>query len=242
MRYYRVLAVLLSLLLCVSAFSACGGGQGNDPASEAGAADPAPGENDPAALRAYRAIVEDVVAHPENYYEADTFSDLSSDRFAVADIDNDGTPELLIRFVSSFLASWHTQIWKYDASSDSAKELLTCGAETEFYKTGYVKENASHNQMGVSLWPYELSKLEGDRLTQICGVYSEEKEIAGEMFPADQDADGDGIIYYRVKETDRQPMTAEEYAAFEAEYLPEDQRIEADYKELTPGNISAVFG
>lgn len=254
MKFSRIFAVLTALLLCVSVLSACGGGKENDsvpqeqtaagdPGGSNAAADPSqPAENDAAWKQAYRAIVEDVIAHPENYYDADSFSDLSMDRFGVADIDSDGEPELLIKFVSSFVASWHTQIWNYDAASDSAKEYFACASETEFYKTGYVKELGSHNQTNGSLWPYELSKLENGQLTAVCGVSSEEKELAGESFPEEQDTDGDGIIYYRSEAAERQPMTAEEYTAFEEEYVPGNQQISVDYYELTAESLNAVFG
>lgn len=69
-----------------------------------------------------------------------------------------------------------------------------------------------------------------------------ERTYAGADFPEADDADHDGIIYYR-KDTGGYltPMTMEEYNAFVNERFPADRLIPLEYYSTTPEFISAVL-
>lgn len=135
------------------------------------------------------------------------FDDMDENKFAVFDVDFDGDEELLISYTTASMAGMVEYVYDYDAASGELKQELCEFPYVTYYDNGIVWAGMSHNHgMAPDLgdfWPYFLHEYNPrlDRYVQLGGVDAwqreyAEKDYAGNPFPADVDADGDGAVYY----------------------------------------------
>ncbi len=137
--------------------------------------------------------------------------------YSVIDIDRDGQDELLINNINaSYTAAMVCYIYDYDRSTEEIYIEGTCYPKMTFYDNGYLKADASHNHGRSNtpdFWPYNLMKYnrEKDRYENIALIDMWQRDLylntkLYEDFPQEADLDGDGIIFYDMRDYYRPRM------------------------------------
>lgn len=179
--------------------------------------------------------------------------DLSSENFAIYDVNGDGKNELITQRNNTYVAGQVEQV--YDADGN---ELLAEYPQPTYYDNGYVTAGWSHDQgvSGDKLWPYTLYRYDGN-----AGKYVPEASVDGWdksiqdtylsydettiPFPDDVDKDGDGFVYYIITEDGGyapvygEPMDYADYALWVARYQGAN-RVDVAYCPLTEENIALI--
>ncbi len=135
--------------------------------------------------------------------DVDSYSSMEDNQFAVADVDGDGSLELVLYFTSTSSAGMVGCVWEYDPSTGSLVTEAIEYPSLTFYDNGLLKADASHNHsMGMEFWPCTLFAHDeaSDTYQLLYNVSSWEKAFSqtdyeGNPFPDDIDADGDGLVY-----------------------------------------------
>lgn len=193
----------------------------------------------------YAQLLQDIHDNPNDYTDLmGGPGGIESDIFAICDIDGDGVEELIVCFLSTYMAAQHTTIWKPGADGDSMDEVVTLGAYAEYYSNGAVRNFASHNQSpGQTIWPYGLSVRDPETgsYNYIGSAYCVDEGSA--EYDAALDEDGDGVLYYFTfagAEEESAPITKEAYDALVNEYIPEERLLSPEFLEITQEHIDSL--
>lgn len=102
---------------------------------------------------------------------AEGTENLSSENFAICDVNGDGKNELIIQRNSTYVAGQVERVY-----SANGNELLAEYPMTTYYDNGYVAAGWSHNQgvAGDKLWPYTLYRYDSS-----AGKYVQEAAVDG---------------------------------------------------------------
>ena len=184
---------------------------------------------------------------------AEGTENLSSENFAICDVNGDGKNELIIQRNSTYVDCQVERVY-----SANGNELLAEYPMTTYYDNGYVTAGWSHNQgvAGDKLWPYTLYRYDGSagKYVREAAVDGWDKSIRDTYlsydettipFPEDVDKDGDGFVYYIIEEEGGyapvygEPMDYADYALWVARYLGTN-RVDVTYYPLTEKNIALI--
>lgn len=184
---------------------------------------------------------------------AEGMEDLSTERFAICDVNGDGKNELITQRNNTYVAGQVERV--YDADGN---ELLAEYPLPTYYDNGYVTAGWSHNQgvSGDKLWPYTLYQYDSSagKYVQEASVDGWDKSIRDTYlsydetiipFPDDVDKDGDGFVYYIITEDGGyapvygEPMDYADYALWVARYQGAN-RVDVTYYPLTEKNIALI--
>ncbi len=184
---------------------------------------------------------------------AEGTENLSSENFAICDVNGDGKNELIIQRNSTYVAGQVERVY-----SANGNELLAEYPMTTYYDNGYAAAGWSHNQgvAGDRLWPYTLYRYDGSagKYVQEAAVDGWDKSLRDTClsydetiipFPEDVDKDGDGFVYYIITEAGGyapvygEPMDYTDYALWVSRYLGANV-INVPYYPLTEENISLI--
>ena len=275
-RYKTILALLSTGLLTV--LTACGGEsqdlQGTDSADFDGALldeapdalpEEAPQTDDtynieagelpqPYAkyLEVLEQIMEDGTGPNGRYYNSNAEWNFENNRFAIADVDRDGRPELIFNFNESYMADMCEVVYEYDAETDTLREELVAWVETAYYSNGMVKELMSHNHgkdpEGRGEWPYMLSGHDPETDSYELQYYVDpwDGDIYSEGFPDELDTDNDRLLYQVMPEDgdgaegNVMILDKEEYGRWVEEITPEWSKIHVTYRPMTEEAIESV--
>lgn len=172
--------------------------------------------------------------------------------FAIMDIDNDGQEELLLFWENASMAGMLECVFGY-ADGSIYKEQAEFPGQI-FYDNGIIEAGWSHNQGPAGeFWPYNLYRYdaESDIYLFLGGADAWDKRAAEESyegvpFPADIDADGDGIVYYifpadwNGQYDDIPPVDGADYESWRNTYIDGAKEIQIPYQKLTEENIAAL--
>ncbi len=197
---------------------------------------------------AYYNLINKMHENPSAYFEnyRDNLTGLENNEFAFSDVNGDGIKDLLYNYICSSMAESIMYIWSYDSKTEKTYELDTVSSYSNFYNNGNIRCDLSHNHgYGETIWPYTLMSYNENtnRFFYVSNVYCYDKEYMeerGEVFPAEDDADNDGIIYYIETDEKTDVLTAEEYKEYERKYIPDEALIKLDWKYATEENILAI--
>lgn len=129
--------------------------------------------------------------------------DAALNEFALCDVDGDGEEELLLRWANASMAGMTDFVFHFDGGTVSPEFQEFAGVE--FYEGGAAKAAWSHNQgWARRFWPFNLYQYDAAAGTYVeAGAVDawdrslfEDDETFSAAFPADVDADGDGLVYY----------------------------------------------
>lgn len=176
--------------------------------------------------------------------------DISENKFAVYDVDSDGEDELLIAYTSTSMAGMVGIIYDYDSESGEVREEFSEFPALQCYNNGVIEASWSHNHgLAGEFWPYTLYQYnqEADTYVKVGMVDAWDKSLSevnyeGESFPEEVDADGDGIVYYIMKEEYKldTSVDGEEYNKWRNSYVGEAKQIEIPFINLTEENINEI--
>ena len=176
---------------------------------------------------------------------------MSDNRFALGDIDGDGSVELIVVYITTSTAGHAHIIYDYDASTGGVREQFIEYPAVVYFENGILKADASHNHtLSEKIWPYTLYQYnaETDSYDVIAQVEAWDKEIRdtdyeGNAFPDDVDTDKDQTVYY-IMETDeyahRTPVDGKEYDQWYESFRNGAGTITIPYMALTEENIALL--
>lgn len=176
------------------------------------------------------------------------FGSMDGNFFAVADVDGDGEKELVISFTAGPMASMALYVCGFEENTGKVTVLLTEFPSVSFYPGGFLEAQLSHNHglAGDSFWPYTLYAREGGSYESIAFVDAWDVSLArvdgtGKPFPADIDADGDGIVYLVTRDGETKTLDGKDYASWRSSILGQGEPIPVSYYAVTRDNIRQVF-
>ena len=171
-------------------------------------------------------------------------------KFAITDIDGDGTDELIINFSNAPAVGEVFYIFEYDRDSDSLKEEFTEFPTPEFYDNGYVTAGASHNQgLAGEFWPYTIYKYDAESDTYAQQYYIDAwnrelfpQDFEGNAYPEATDVSNTGTVYYLYEDVTKaaEPVDKTAYDKLVADTYGSAAKITIDYSDITQENIDAI--
>ncbi|MCM1227653.1 MAG: SH3 domain-containing protein [Clostridium sp.] len=178
--------------------------------------------------------------------EENNAEDFSDNAFAVYDVDNDGSEELLISMRSASAGSNKTFIYKYD-ENDNVSEQGSVYYDCVFYENGSIEENNTDNtELASKFQPYTSYSYnrEKDKYDMIGSVYAWNKSEAetdsnGEPYPEKADTSSSGYVYYiSAEEYDKKtPVDVTVYKKWRSSWIGNEKELKLKYLEFTPENI-----
>lgn len=199
---------------------------------------------------AYTAVLEDLLYRHQlpdgqsSDYDS-SFGDISENRFAVCDVDNDGSPELILEFTTAPSAGMRFLIYGYDEEADTLRLQLQEFPNAQLFSNGVIEVGASHNHSysGV-FWPYTLYQYDADQdcYTEVGSVSGWDKLTYAEDFPDHIDEDGDGLVYYIDAEghDPEIPVDGGAYFVWRSFYMSGAESLQIPYLPLTEEGIASL--
>ena len=173
-------------------------------------------------------------------------TELSQNKFAVTDIDEDGYQELLISYTTTYYGGNTLLIYDYSEDTGELREELREFPGVTFLGGGMVRADMSHNHSNsLTVWPYSVYVYDftGDRYLPKYQISGWEKELAPEGFPEDVDTDGDGLIYI-ISDANDQNLTlyedTREYERWARHMSLDGKPVFIPWKSLTDENIAKI--
>lgn len=180
-----------------------------------------------------------------------TMSDITTNEFAICDIDNDGYEELLLSLTSGCMASYVLNIYNCDDYGEVSLKATVFPGST-FYENGTIEIPISHNQgLAGNFWPYSVKKYEPstDDYIDIGDVdawdkSSFPKDFDGNTFPDSYDTSHSGILYYITADgySGRDiPLDKKVYDQWRNSWVGNGKQIDLNYQKLTTDNIKKLY-
>jgi len=177
--------------------------------------------------------------------------DMSENKFAIYDVNNDGKEELLLMYNTAPLAGQTEYIISY---GEKTKELQTELSEfplLTFYDNGFVKAGCSHNQgLAGDFWSYSLYqyKSESNSYELIGMVDAWQKSFSAtdnqkHPFPDEIDKSKTGFVYYIMEDgkyDNTNLVDASVYNKWMNTYIGDASEIDIQYLDVTEENISKI--
>jgi uncharacterized protein YheU (UPF0270 family) len=267
----RILSLIISIVLCVT-LAACTSNQAlniddqneNSPRPATPTAQATvtgteaqpdkPVDNLDDMHHAYFTALENLIQNhilPDGIDCGETSGDMSENKFAVYDVDNDGKEELIILYSTTCSAGMAGYICGYDSEAGVLQTKLLEFPLLTFYSNGTVKALWSHNQgRAGEFWPYSLYQYNADsnRYELVGMVDAWDKNYPGtdeqnNPFPSDIDKSGTGFVYYIMLDgqyDNTHPVDAAEYNEWVGAYLGDAAEIQIPFMDLTEENILQI--
>ena len=178
----------------------------------------------------YAMQLRDILNNPSHYSNIDYDFD-GGMSFAIADINDDGKSELLVKFeLESNESNHRIDIWKVTDSGDLTKYGET-RAYAEFYKGGFLRYETPYNRTSGPLFPISIDKYNESTKSYdwLLTLYSSENETTGE------------ITYYCNQANKDEPfkVSQSEFYDIANKYAPEKNKINFSWRELSEKNIKS---
>ncbi len=180
------------------------------------------------------------------------FDDVSTNVFAIADVDLDGRDELIVSWNDTTMAGMILFVFDYSKDNRDLTLELAEFPSACFYDNGIVIVEWSHNQGlgGAKLWPYTFFTYQPsvDEYYNSGYVDSWDKEtfaedFEGNPYPDDVDKDGIGTVY-SIYDGDAYTGSfvycQADYDVFLADLIGDANEIILDWKNLTEENINSI--
>lgn len=273
----KVLNLIIPLALCIT-LAACNGspaansddtGENSSSASEMApeastskdtTADTPAGANKPVSdlddmYHAYADALENLIQNhifPDGTEAAELSDDMSQNKFALYDVDNDGKEELLLMYTNTYMAGETGYVLGYDETTKKLQTELSEFPLLTFYDNGVAKAEWSHNQglAGDNFWPYSLYQYAPDsdsyKLVGMVDAWDKnyrETDDQNHPFPSDVDKSGTGFVYYIMKDGQydtTHPVDASEYNQWLDSYIGGASEIQIPYLDLSEENIAQI--
>ena len=204
-------------------------------------------------MGAYREAVENF-AYENRFPDGSTvpadsaFGSMEGNFFALEDVNGDGETELVISFTAGPMAAMTLYVCGFDEDTEKLTVALTEFPAVTFYPGGFAEAQLSHNHglAGDALWPYTLYAWNSGSYEPIAWVDAwdramAEADSAGKAFPADADADGDGVVYLVTQDGKTRTLDGPDYESWHSSLLGQDEPLPVTYYSVTRDNIRQAF-
>jgi len=183
--------------------------------------------------------------------QSDEQDSATPSRFAVYDVDGDGSDELILLNCTASTAGTTGYVFDYSAETATIATELLESTDLTFYDNGIVLSKWSHNQgLAGDFWPFNLLQYDASiDCYRPCGsvdawdVTVSETNEQGESFPTAIDKSGTGRVYYIVENRDAEnPSAVDEtdYTAWLNGYIGNAKELQIPYLDLTEENIALL--
>lgn len=204
---------------------------------------------------AYKEALENLIQNhvlPDGTDAAEQSDDMSQNKFALYDVDNDGKEELLLMYTNTYMAGETGYVFGYDETTKKLQTELSEFPMLTFYDNGVIKAGWSHNQglAGDNFWPYSLYQYAPDsdsyKLVGMVDAWDKNFSETNDQknpFPSDIDKSGTGVVYYIMKDGQydtSHPVDASEYKQWLDTYIGGASEIQIPYMDLTAENIAQI--
>ncbi len=198
-------------------------------------------------------------------FHSDPEADFEKNHFAICDVNGDGRQELLFSFSQGDSTAGKCEVvYAWEEETDTLQVQLRDWLGPEYYHTGLVKVDASHNhgkdpyERGV--WPYWVCQYDAEQgqYQEIYYVDAWDGSVIDTNFPDELDRDGDKLVYCvtvmdggelpevapdapdsAVSEADNGEteviLDQEEYEAWTEGIFPEWERVDVTYHPIAEG-------
>lgn len=174
---------------------------------------------------------------------------IEDNRFAIFDINGDGTEELIVQFVTAPMAGNVETVYAYNAEENTADKILTVFPSVTYYTNGLVKEDWSHSSglTGEDYWPYNLYRYQVD--TNTYGLIAEVDmwskavdtvDCKSDPYPEDVDTEDAGTVFILTRNGQSETISRSNYEAWLSKILGNAQPVPVPYQSLNEDNIRAV--
>lgn len=182
----------------------------------------------------------------------DEISELSSNKFAIYDIDGDGYQELILAYTTNCNAGHTFGIYDYGGDAWDLWEELRVYPHVTLWTRGNLTAGASHAHglsAGDRVWPYTLYEYDQtyDIYSAVCQVDGWDKnyypqDFEGNPFPDDLDLDGDGLVYtiQGIGMESRTILDNDAYQEWMASEVGSQEVPSLPWQKLTLENIEAL--
>lgn len=176
----------------------------------------------------------------ENFHDAPEYN-----KFAIADVDNDGALELILSWKDSSVAGRWGGVYQYDLNKQEYYSEGLREPEITFYDNGVAYEPWRHNQGPSEMWPFDASlyNADTDQYEHAFSADSWSKNMVEEDFPDDIDTDGAGVVYYTDINSEEgldydNPISQSAFDSIYNQYFGDAKEISIDYYELSEEGMS----
>jgi len=172
-------------------------------------------------------------------------------RFAVYDVDGDGSDELILLNHTATTAGTTGFVFGYSPEGAMIATELLESTDLTFYDNGIVLSKWSHNQgLAGDFWPYNVLQYDAsiDCYRPYGAVDAWDKSVRdtneeGQPFPAEIDKSGTGIVYYIRTGGESEfgtPVDQAEYSAWLDSIIGSAKELQIPYADLTKENIAML--
>lgn len=170
-------------------------------------------------------------------------TDFTNNQYAIADVDADGVPELILQYSETFVAAQMEQVWHYDSAADTIRRELSVYPFCTYYDNGVVKSPAAHNHTPSEFWPCSFYRFNADsgEYDFVGSVYARDKDsgMDDEPFPSEADKDGDGRVFYLNEDA---AIDNAEYEKWEQSILNGGKELTMDWQKMNYEGYDSVLG
>ena len=160
----------------------------------------------------------------------------SPERVAVADVDDDGTAELLFFIEGTCVRDSAEYVYRYSEEKNAFELEFEYSAGCNYYQNGVIKAKPLHSGFIYQddFWPYSVFQYDENKNEFVLTASVEEIPKAPENpdnFPEEYDKDGDGKVYIISQGESVKYLDEQEYLAWKKQifWMPE---MKIDWCEL----------
>lgn len=179
-------------------------------------------------------------------------ADMGLNKFAVFDVDQDGSEELIILQLQGATAANAGVVIGYSQEEGKTHQQLWEYPMLTFYDNGVVTAGAGHNQgRGGDFWPYTLYVYDAssDTYVYVGSVDAWDKKLSDENpdvlppFPTELDKSGSGFLYYIYAEGYDPEMLYDEsvYLDWLNGYIGDAEELQVPFVSLTADNVTDMM-
>lgn len=178
----------------------------------------------------------------------DEITELSYNKYAIYDIDQDGKQELIILWTTTYMTGMVQVIYGFDSAAGTVRPELYEFPSQTFYENGVVRVELSHNH-GMAgeiedFWPHTFYRYDKDSDTYVVAAEVDawnkayyETDYNNNPFPDELDADGDGILYRITAGGKEKLMDLNEYRKWQDSMIGAAKTLEIPFVEMTEESI-----
>ena len=177
----------------------------------------------------------------------DDIGPMSNNSFSLFDIDGDGRDELIITYITTYMAGMSISVYDYDAQTGKLYEELNIYPSASFYSNGAVWAQLSHNQgkAGDMFWPSMMflydPATDTYKLDMMVDAWSRDFEPEG--YPEEADTSNFGMVMYLMPDGEydtSNPVDVNVYSDWLKAALEGAEQLEYTETPLTAENAAAI--